>query len=83
MKTTFYISEHRLYELKCFIRNYLPTARFICNPYKIGNEYSICLEMDIEDGNKLNELHNKWHKEDSPPKPIIKSFWNCILDILK
>ena len=36
MRITFYIPENRLIELKTFIKNDLPSARFIQNPYKQG-----------------------------------------------
>lgn len=75
MKTSFYISENRISELKTFIRNHLPSVRFEHNPMKLGDKFHVSLTMDVEDGNKLNELQNKWYEEDNPPKPKKKSFW--------
>ncbi len=79
MITNFYVAEFRLEELKLFIRSNLPTARFIDNPYKVGNKYSISLEMEIKDANKLNLLQNKWYDEDnainSPSKNIFRKIF--------
>lgn len=69
MKMHFYIKPERYSELKKFIRENTPSVRFICNPYKHLKEMAISIEMKVEDGNKLNELFNKWHDEDNP-KPL-------------
>ena len=66
MRTTFYIQENRIEELKSFIRAELPTARFLQNPYKQGSEFGISLELTVEDGNKLSQLRNKWYNQDNP-----------------
>ncbi len=81
MYTSFYIKEHRLNELKTFIRSFTPTVRFKHNPLKEGNQWFIALTMEVEDGNKLNELFNKWDEEDNPPKPIKKSIFEKIINI--
>ena len=81
MYTSFYIEENRLNELKSFIRAELPTARFKHNPLKEGDKWFIALNMEVEDGNKLNLLHNKWHDEDNPPKSPNKSIWKRILSV--
>jgi len=81
MYTSFYIEENRLNELKSFIRAELPTARFRQNPLKEGDKWFIALSMEVEDGNKLNLLHNKWHNEDKPPKSPNKSIWKKIISI--
>lgn len=65
MYTSFYIAENRLDELKHFIRAFTPTVRFKHNPFKEGNKLFIALTMEVEDGNKLNELFEKWHNEDN------------------
>lgn len=83
MYTSFYISENRLDELKSFIRTDLPTARFKCNPIKEGDKWFIALNMDVEDGNKLNLLHNKWFDEDNPPKEPKKNVLNRIVSFFK
>lgn len=75
MYTSFYIAENRLDELKSFIRTFTPSVRFKHNPLKEGNEWFIALTMEVVDGNKLNELFNKWHTQDNPPKPTNKSIW--------
>lgn len=67
MKNYFTIPEHRLGELKQYIKEFTPSVRFLNNPLKIGNKYHISLSMEVEDGNKLNILHNKWYKQDNPP----------------
>ncbi len=73
MKTTFYINEDRIEELKSFIKAELPTARFNHNPYKVNDEFNISLELTVEDGNKLSGLRNNWHNQDNPyvsPKKV-------------
>ena len=84
MRQTFYIKKDRLNELKSFIRDYLPETRFYHNPLDSGNDFWICLTMPVEEGNKLNELFNKWYDIDNP-KPSNKkfidkarSFFNCL-----
>jgi hypothetical protein len=39
------------------------------------------LDMEVEDGNKLNELFNKWYGEDNPPK-IPNTIMDKIVDFL-
>lgn len=65
----FSIKIDRLDELKKFIRDYLPTARFISNPFIMGNYYAISLSMNVDDSNKLNELFNKWYDIDNYKEP--------------
>jgi hypothetical protein len=81
MYTSFYIAENRLNQLKSFIRAELPTARFKHNPLMIGMEYSISLDLSVEDGNKLSQLREKWYNEDNPPKSPKKSIWKQILSV--
>lgn len=81
MYTSFYIAENRLDELKSFIRSFTPTVRFKHNPLKGGNQWFIALTMEVEDGNKLNELFNKWHDEDNPLKRPNKSIWKWMLSV--
>ncbi len=83
MQTNFYVTENRLLELKSFIRKELPTARFKHNPLKQGDEYFISLTMEVQDGNKLNELHNKWHEEYKPSVIHKKTIWKRFLSALK
>lgn len=83
MYTSFYIAENRLDELKSFIRTSTPTARFKGNPLKEGNQFSIALTMEVEDSNKLNELFEKWHNEDNPPKIQKKRNWNPLFLFFK
>lgn len=66
MYSSFYIKENRLDELKSFIREFTPTVRFKHNPLKEGDKWFIALTMEVEDGNKLNQLFNKWDEEDNP-----------------
>lgn len=66
MYSSFYIKENRLDELKSFIREFTPTVRFKHNPLKQGDKWFIALTMEVEDGNKLNQLFNKWDDEDNP-----------------
>jgi hypothetical protein len=79
MRTTFYIQENRIEELKSFIRAELPTARFLQNPYKQGSEFSISLELTVEDGNKLSQLINNWYNQDNPYKSPKKSWLSRLL----
>lgn len=81
MYTSFYIAENRLNELKSFIRAELPTARFKHNILKEGDKWFIALTMEVEDGNKINLLHNKWYDEDNPPKSPNKSIWKRIVSV--
>lgn len=83
MYTSFYIPENRLNELKSFIRSNTPTVRFRHNPLKEGNNYFIALDMEVEDSNKLNELYNKWHIEDNPPKIKEKNILYKLLNFFK
>ena len=79
MRTTFYIQENRIEELKSFIRAELPTARFLQNPYKQGSEFGISLELTVEDGNKLSQLRNNWYNQDNPYKIPKKSWLSRLL----
>jgi len=81
MYTSFYISENRLDELKSFIRVFTPTVRFKHNPLKEGNKWFIALTMEVEDGNKLNELFERWDNEDNPPKSPNKSIWKRMVSV--
>lgn len=76
MYSSFYIKENRLDELKSFIREFTPTVRFKHNPLKQGDKWFIALTMEVEDGNKLNQLFNKWDEDN----PIIEkvSLWERI-----
>lgn len=65
MTIDFYIEEKRLNECKIFIRS-LSTVRFNHNPIKIGDKYNINLTLDVEDGNKLSQVLEKWYNEDKP-----------------
>lgn len=66
MYSSFYIKEDRLGELKSFIREFTPTVRFKHNPLKQGDKWFIALTMEVEDGNKLNQLFIKWDEQDNP-----------------
>ena len=84
MIDSFYIKENRLDELKSFICKSMPSARFIYNPAKVGNQYHIKLSLDVSDGNKLNILQNKWHDEDNPKIvkiTIFKKIFNYFTNI--
>lgn len=82
MEQHFSIKKTRYYELRTFIKNHLPTVRFKSNPFEINDELQIHLEMDVNDGNKLNELFNKWYDKDHP-KNINNSFWSKIFNKIK
>lgn len=81
MYISFYIEENRFDELKSFIRAFTPTVRFKHNPLKEGKQWFIGLTMEVEDGNKLNELFEKWHNEDNPHKSPNKSIWKRIVSV--
>jgi hypothetical protein len=78
MESRFYIKENRLDEFKTFIRTNTSTVRFLHNPLKEGNQYYIAISLDVKESGKLNELFQKWHIEDNPPKPIKQSFWSLL-----
>ena len=78
IRITSYIKKDRIKELKSFIRDFLPSVRFVHNPLKTGNDLCICIDIDVNDANKLNELFNKWHEIDNPKIPN-KSFKNRLL----
>lgn len=83
MYTSFYVTENRLDELKSFIKNSTPSARFNHNPLKEGNKWFISLNIEVNDSNKLNKLFNKWYEEDNPPKIKTKSIWKRMFNIFK
>ena len=68
MNTSFYIPTERLSELKTFVRDELPTARFRHNPLQVGDKWLISLNLEVEDGNKLSQLQSDWDRQDKPPK---------------
>jgi hypothetical protein len=49
------------------------------NPEKSNDRYRFYISLSVEDGNKLDQLFNKWHDEDNP---VIenKSFWSKFLN---
>lgn len=53
MQHYFYVKESQLHMVKDFIRT-LPTARFLQNPEKIGNHYSINLDISVDDNAQLD-----------------------------
>ncbi len=79
---SFNIKKKRLRELQLFIKENLPNTRFSKEPYNVGNLCYVSLDMDSTDNNKINELFNKWHDEDTLPKTK-KEFFGKILNILK
>lgn len=84
---SFYIKENELIELQSFIKKKnLISVRFRNNPLKTNKnsrgELLVDLDMNVEDANKLNELHNKWHDEDYPPKEKMNIF-NRICKLFK
>lgn len=81
MITSFNIKENPLKELKDFIRTDLPSARFKYNPDKNGDTYRICLELEVEDGNKLSLLENKWYQEDNPVKQEKKNIFQKLFGL--
>lgn len=68
VRNSFYIKSERLPEMKNFIKDNLKSARFTQNPYQVGSEYHITLDMDVLDCNRLNNLFNKWYEIDHTPK---------------
>ena len=78
----FYIKEERLSECKKIIRS-IKTARFLQNPFKIGNKYSIFVSFGNDsDSNKMDELLAKWYIEDNQ-KIERKNIFQKIKDLLK
>ncbi len=83
MYSSFYIKENRLDELKKFIRTKTHSVRFKHNPLKEGDKFFISLTMDVEDGNILNELFNKWYDIDNPPNPPKTNILDKIKNLFK
>lgn len=80
MYQSFSIKEERLAELKIFIKDFLPSVRYVQNPYKMSKLWFVAMTIDVEDSNKLNELFNKWYDEDKI-KPVKNSIWKRIFSI--
>lgn len=60
-------SLERVELVKDFVRTQMVSARFVCNPLKIGKEKWIFhITYEIEDMNKLSTLLNKFYEEDNP-----------------
>ena len=76
-------NEERLIELQDFVKQNMPTARFkniTINQAK-GSVY-LAISYEIDDINKLNHLHEKWHRIDNP-KPRKVGLINNIFRLLK
>ena len=72
MNTSFLISANKIGELKSFISSDLPTARFNSNPYRLGDEFRISLNLEVEDANKLSKEQEKWYNQENILAPIKK-----------
>lgn len=70
MTTHFYIKSKDLTITKDFIRINLHSAKFLSNPTKIGNSYSITIISTVEDGNMLNEFLCKLDEKKVEDKKI-------------
>ena len=81
MTEHFYVKEERFQELKQFIRDNLPSVRFIQNPQLDYGKYTIYIDLEVEDSNKLNQLHNMWYDLDNPVI-IKKTFLNKLKNLL-
>ena len=65
---------NRMLEVKKFIREQMPSARFIHNPENVyDKKYSFDICYEIEDMNKLSNLLNRYFEEDNP-KIVKESF---------
>jgi hypothetical protein len=74
----FYIKEERLNECKKHIRS-IKSARFLQNPFKMGDKYSICVSFETNaDSTQMDEVLEKWYKEDNPPKSKEKNIFKRI-----
>lgn len=64
----FYLkNDERMEKIKLFIRQNMPTARFVRNPYRLHNgTWSVLLFYEIEDINKLNLILEEFYLEDNP-----------------
>ena len=51
------------------------------NPTQFGDSFYVSLSMDVEDGNKLQELFEKWYAEDYPETPTEKSIWKKFTEL--
>lgn len=57
-------TRQRMIELNIFIKENMPTCRYLVNPYYINNIWYINISYEIQDMNKLGVLQNKFYKED-------------------
>lgn len=78
---SFYINnDEEMMEVKAFIRQNMPTARFIQNPYRHSDgKWHFYINYEISDINKLSPLLNKYHLIANPTPPeknILKSILN-------
>jgi hypothetical protein len=83
--TTFYVPQHRYYELKEFIRLHTPSVRHQHNPIPIkGEEFMMTLCLTVDDLNRLSKLREKWFSEDNELiKKDTKGVINKILNFFK
>lgn len=84
VENTFYVSnDERLTKVKSFIRENMPTARFISNPYRYSNgKWEVKISYEISDINKLDVLLNEFYNEDNPPLPPEKSLWQRLINFI-
>ena len=81
VKEKFYVkNDERMIKVKSFIRQHMPTARFITNPYKYSNgKWEFYISYELSDINKLSVLLEEFHNEDNPPAPKKRGLWQRIL----
>lgn len=80
VKETFIVeNDDRMNKVKTFIRQNMPTARFIQNPYRYSNgKWDFYISYESSDLNKLSKILEEFYLEDNPPPPkkvtLIKQF---------
>lgn len=71
VKETFIVeNDDRMNKVKTFIRQNMPTARFIQNPYRYDNgKWDFYISYESSDLNKLSKILEEFYLEDNPPPP--------------
>ncbi len=71
VKETFIVeNDDRMNKVKTFIRQNMPTARFIQNPYRYSNgKWDFYISYESSDLNKLSKILEEFYLEDNPPPP--------------
>lgn len=66
VQESFYLKLSRLTELKEYVAENMPSCKLPNSYYAINGSVYITITYEIEDMNKMSELHNKWYTIDNP-----------------